>query len=296
MKKVFCAGGDVKGVATLNEVKRAFVSSRRSYELLSNYKKPYVSLVDGLAMGGAAIYSVAGKYSVVTERTSFSMPETAIGYVNDAGAAYFLPRLDNNLGVYLGMTGAPVLGFDMKKVKLASHFVDSSKLDELEKKLIGCKTDLEVQNTLNSFSSDPSPTSSKLDEILPKIEKCFGASTVEQIYENLRLDGSEWAAKTIKILNRMSPTSLKVTHRSINLGRTLSLRDCLRMEFRYVMHHVMGSDMQEGVRAVLVDKDFKPKWNPKTLQEVTEEHVARFFKPLPDGDEMTFDNTPESKL
>jgi len=297
--KVFTAGGDVKQFVknSVYENKESYKDTGRTCDLLANYKKPYIALADGIAFGGAAIYAQTGKYRVVTERTVFAMPEAAIGYCSDAGASYFLSRLNNNLGVYLGMTGARIKGFDLKKVNLASHYIESSKMEELEKQLIICKSHKDVQKTLDGFETSPASTHSELDDILPKICKCFAGATVEEIYENLRIDGSNWAKSTINVLNKMSPTSLKVIHREINLGKTLSRRDCYKMEFRLVVHHVTKSDMMEGVRALLFDKDMKPKWNPRTLEEVSEEHVSSFFSPSPDGEELTFEfNLPESKL
>lgn len=296
--KVFTSGGDAKSIASSSKkvVLDGYRNSFRMCELISVYKKPFVALVDGLALGGAAFFSLPAKYSVATERTAFAMPETAIGYFNDAGSSYHLPKLGNNLAFYIALTGARVKGFDLKKVGLATHYVESSKLDNLEKRLIVCKTHEEVQRILDSFSSDPSDSQTELDELLPKINNCFGGATVEDIYERLQQDGSEWALKTIKTLNRMSPTSLKVTHRNYVLGKTSSLRDCLKREFQLVIHHINGSDLEEGVRAMLLEKDNKPRWNPKTVQEVTEEHVARFFKPSQGGDELAFETDVQSKL
>lgn len=297
--KAFCAGGDVKQFIgnTEEQGKEAYRNSGRTCDLLANYKKPYIALADGVAMGGASVYAQTGKYRIVTERTVFAMPETAIGYFNDAGASYFLPRLDNNLGFYLGMTGARLKGFDLKKVNLASHFIESSKMDELEKQLIGCKTHNEVQKVLNEFSTAPMSSASELDSLIPRIKKCFGGATVEEIYENLCLDGSDWAKNTIKVLNKMSPTSLKVVHRELTLGKTLSRRDCYRMEFRLVANQATGNDMGEGVRALLIDKDMKPKWNPKSLEEISDEHIEKFFGPTIKGEELTFETIlPESKL
>lgn len=294
--KVFCSGGDVKQIASLSveDLKIGYTNGYRSFDLIANYRKPYVALMDGLAMGGAAYYSVSGRFTVATERTLFAMPETVFGYFNDAGASHFLSRLDNNFGFYVGMAGARVKGFDVKKVGLASHYIESGKMDEVEKSLIGCKTHEDVKLTLDKFSSAPVET--ELVSILPKVKKCFGGATVEEIFENLQLDGSDWAKKTIKTLNKMSPTSLKVTHRSISLGKDSTLRDSLKKEFRLVVHHVLKSDLKEGVRALLIDKDFKPQWNPKSITEVTEQHVARFFEPSPDGDELTFETSVQSKL
>ncbi|CRK88952.1 CLUMA_CG002549, isoform A [Clunio marinus] len=289
--KVFCSGGDVKQVITMSTdmTKLGYTNGLRTFDLLSNYKKPFVPFVDGLAMGGAALYSVTSENAVATERTIFAMPETAIGYFNDAGATYFLSRLKNNFGVYMGMTGARVKGFDVKKVGLAGFFIESHKLNEVEKCLIKCKSHDEVKEVLNKFSSDPHSSLTELDRVLPNIQKCFSGASVEEIYENLNKDGSDWAKATLKTLNKMSPTSLKVVHRSFLLGKNLSLRDCLRMEFRLVLHSHIKSDFKEGVRAMLIDKDNKPKWSRKTIYDVTKDDVDRFFQPSPDGDELTFE-------
>lgn len=289
--KVFTSGGDVKQIAglPLEEVKDGYRNSDRTSDLIANYKIPYVSLMDGLAMGGATYYSLPGRFCVVTERTVFSMPETAIGSFNDSGSSYFLPRLAHNFGIYMGLTGARVKGFDLKKVGLATHYIESEKLEDLEEKLSVCKTHDDVAKILQTFSFDPSSKETELDSIIPRIDKCFGGATVEEIYENLQHDGSDWAMKTVKILDKMSPTSLKVTHKNLLLGRISSLRDCLKREWLLVIHHSLDSDLKEGCRALLVDKDFKPQWNPKTIKEVTEEQVERFFQPSPDGDELTFE-------
>lgn len=288
--KVFCAGGDVKEISSvpISAGKHGYRNGYRSVDVITNYKKPYVALMDGLAMGGASYYSIPGKYCVATERTSFSMPETSLGYFNDAGSTYFLPRLKNNFGVYMGLTGAKVKGFDVKKIGLASHYVESYKLEELETALIKCKTNVEVGQILNKFSSDPLSSATELDDFLPVIKSSFDGETVEQIYENLRVDGSDWAQNILKVLNRMSPISLKVVHRSLQIARTLSLRDCLKMEFRLVIHHHFKSDLKEGARAVVIEKDFKPKWSRKSIYDVTEDDVSRFFQPSPDGDELSF--------
>lgn len=296
--KVFTVGGDVKQIASfpLEELKTGYKNSNRISDIISNYKIPYVAFMDGVAMGGATYFSLPGRYCVVTERTVYAMPETAIGYFNDAGSSFFLSKLKNNLGFYLGLTGARLKGFDLKKAGLATHYIESGKLDDVEEKLIVCKTHVDVAKTLGAFSSEPSSKETELDSIIPRIDKCFGGATVEEIYENLQRDGSDWALKTVKILDKMSPTSLKVTHKNLMLGRTSSLRDCLKREWLLVIQHVINSDMKEGCRALLIDKDFKPKWNPPSIKDVTAAHVDRFFQPSPAGDELTFDDCLPSKL
>lgn len=240
-------------------------------------------------MGGAAPFAIPGRYRVATERTVFAMPETAIGFFNDAGASYFLSRLRMNIGFYMGLTGARINGYDVKKIGLATHFVESKRLEDMEKALLTCKSDEEIGKAIAKFSSVPTSTETELDLVLPMIDKCFDGDTMEEIYENLHLDGSDWAMDTIRTLNKMSPTALKVTLRSIALGKKSSLHDCLRTEFRLAIHHCIDSDLREGVRALLTDKDLKPKWNPTKLHDVKDEQVERFFGPLPDGDELTFE-------
>lgn len=288
-EKLFSAGGDVKDLVATNN-RDTFRYTLRSYDLVSSYKKPYVAIMNGLTMGGASVYSIAGKYKIATENTQFAMPETAIGFFNDAGSSYFLSRLKFNVGLYIGLTGARLEAYDVKKVGLASHFVNSSRLEDLEKQLAICKSHQEIENVLKKFSSEPSTTETELDLIKPRIDQCFDGDTVEEIYGNLHLDGSDWAMKTIRTLNKKSPTSLKVSLRTNKLGKKMSLRDCLQMEYQVGVNHFENSDLNEGVRAVLIDKDFKPNWKPKTIQDVTEENIARFFKQLPDGDKLTFES------
>jgi 3-hydroxyisobutyryl-CoA hydrolase len=296
--KAFSAGGDIVQLSTGQfEISKDILRFTLSgFELVSNYKKPYIAIMDGITMGGGSSFSVAGKYRIATEQTVYAMPETAIGFFNDAGASYFLARLKSHVGIYIGLTGARLKGFDVKKVGLATHFVESKKLDDLEKALIECKNDRDIEKTLHRFSSIPKYAASEIDSLIPKVDKCFSAISLEKIYENLGLDGSNWAKDTIKMLNKMSPTSLKISLRNMVEGRTLSLHECLKMEYRVGIHHLIESDLKEGVRALLIDKDLNPKWNPATIEDVTDEHVERFYKPLPGGDELLFERNLSHKL
>lgn len=261
----------------------------RSVELVHTYKIPYISLMNGITFGGAAGFGIAPRnYRVVTEKTLFAMPETAIAFFNDNGGSYFLSRLNRNVGFYISLASARIQGGDVKKIGLADFYVESDKLDDLEGSLTECKNQQEIEKVLNKFSTEP-PKETEFDQILFKIDKCFDGDSVEEIIDNLHLDGSDWAMETVKVLNKYSPTSLKVCHRELKLGKKMTLHECLKTEYRMAIHHVAGSDIYEGVRALLIDKDNKPKFNPPTLHEVTEEHVERFFKPLPDGDELTFE-------
>lgn len=270
-------------------VKDRFRTEFRIFYLLANYKKPYISLIDGVCMGGACGFSMCGQYRVATERSVVAMPETSIGFFGASGSSYFLSRLRKNVGVYLGMTGARLKGFDIKKMGLATHFVESRKLKLLEKDLENVNASENVAKTLAANSTIPMTIQTEFDDQLPRIEECFEGGSVEEIYQNLKKDGSKWSKETIALLNQKSPTSLKVCHRHLYLGKMLTWKQCLKMEFRIAVQHLISSDMREGCRAILFDKDENPKWNPTTLEEVTKDHVDRFFMPVPDDDELKFE-------
>lgn len=266
-----------------------FRNELRSFYLISKYTKPFVAIIDGVTFGGACIFSMPGKFRIATERSIVSMRETSVGFSGAAGASYFLSRLRSNVGVYLAMTGFTLRGFDLKKIGLATHFVESKKLKSLEKDLEAITSSDEIGKIIAGYSAIPMTFDTEFDSVVPKIERCFDAGSVEEIYENLRKDGSKWAKETIKMLDLKSPTSLKVCHRQLYLGKMLTLKECLKMEFRISVQHVIDSDMKEGCRAILFDKDDNPKWNPSTLAEVTKEQVERFFSPLPENDELEFE-------
>lgn len=295
-EKAFCAGGDVRAVVE-NDVsfgKEFFTNEYKNNELIGNFKKPYVALIDGITMGGGVGLSVHGKYRVATERTLFAMPETAIGLFPDVGGGYFLPRMPGNLGTYLGLTGFRLKGRDVHKAGVATHFVESSGLDELESQLVQCKSFGDVEKTLATVQAQYKDSSEFiLQPNLKQIEKAFGGDTVEQILKQLHADGSDFAMSTLKLLSKMSPLSLKITLRQLQLGKTMTLRECLQMEFRLAVHCCIDSDFREGVRALLIDKDQQPKWRHAKIEDVTQDQVNKFFAPLPDNDELVFD---QSKL
>lgn len=292
-KKSFCAGGDVRAVTegTLESGKNFFREEYKMNELIGNYRKPFVALIDGITMGGGVGLSVHGTYRVATERTLFAMPETQIGLFPDVGGGYFLPRLPGKLGLFLGLTGFRLKGRDVQKAGIATHYVESSKLEELENELCGCQSDLAVSKILYKYSSLFKDSSEfVLAESMDRINQCFSGATVEEIFRNLENDGSAWAVNTMATMTKMSPLSMKITHKQLELGKNMTLRECLQMEFRMAAHCTIKSDFKEGVRALLIDKDQNPKWEYDTLEKVPEDRVASYFGPLPDNDELVFES------
>jgi len=298
-ERAFCAGLDLREfMKNPNDLDSIFYSSN-AMDLISHYKKPYTAIIDGITMGGACFYSMTSKYRIATERTVFAMPETEIGFFTNAGASFFLPRLKYNLGYYVALAGARLYGYDIKKFGLASHFIESKRMEDFMKALVKCQDDYEVGKTIANYSTVPVNIDSELDDILPRIDKCFDGDSVEEIYDNLGLDGSEWAMQTIRVLNRMSPMSMKICHRLLNMGSNLSLKECLKLE-AVLSYNIMvhaPDDFKEGVRALIIEKDLKPKWNPKVLHDIKEEDLDKIFAPIPAEFELKFDSDKEkSKL
>ncbi|XP_025082431.1 3-hydroxyisobutyryl-CoA hydrolase, mitochondrial-like isoform X1 [Pomacea canaliculata] len=295
-EKAFCAGGDVRAVTESGKTGGDLARNFFKAEYILNYKigtyrKPYIAIIDGITMGGGVGLSVHGKFRVATERTVFAMPETAIGLFPDVGGGYFLPRLEGKLGMFLALTGFRLTGRDVFLAGIATHFVPSEKLSSLEEKLMALEdpTDTKVANVLDRFHHENFTEKGKpfvLASHMETINKVFEAETVEEILQKLAADNSEFAQKHLATLKKMSPTSMKVTFRQLQMGKKLKLADELQMEYRLSQRCLEDHDFYEGVRAVLVDKDQNPKWNPATLQEVTDDKLNWYFSPLPPENEL----------
>lgn len=299
--RAFCAGGDVAASYDLGNkgqydlVKGYFFREYNVDYMVGTYRKPHVALLDGITMGGGAGISILGAFRVATENTVFSMPETALGLHPDVGASYFLSRLPGYFGEYAGLTGARLDGADLLATGLATHFVPSQSLPDLEKALksitIGSFED--VSSTIDEFSMKVNPKEKSPLQRLMQINKCFSKSTVEKILAALDSEGDNcdgWYKATAEILRKASPLSLKLTLRSIREGRHQTLRECLQREYRMTVRCVnrkLSNDFYEGTRAILVDKDKNPKWSPTSLELVTSDVVNHYFSPLvEDGDEL----------
>ncbi|XP_018571859.1 3-hydroxyisobutyryl-CoA hydrolase, mitochondrial isoform X1 [Anoplophora glabripennis] len=290
-EKAFCAGGDVKSVVEAaikgdKSVGQTFFKEEYiTNGLIGAYKIPYIAFIDGIVMGGGVGLSVHGKYRIATERSLFAMPEMQIGLFPDVGGSYFLPRLSGRLGLYLALTGHRLKGADVLKAGIATHLCESNKLNELEEALLNCSNEQDIITTLNNFSK-PDNADFSLTSVMEKINQCFSANSIEEILVRLEKDGSIWAENTIKLLSKMSPTSLKITFKELELGQKLNLQDCLQMEYRLAYHCLEHKDFLEGVRALLIDKDQNPKWDPPSLSEVTQDIIEKHFSDVPEEQEL----------
>src|SRR5271170_6722721 len=304
--RAFCAGGDVRAVyeagrGISGDPDLPAVFFREEYELIRDihrFPKPYVAIADGITMGGGAGISVNGAYRVATERTVFAMPETAIGLFPDVGATRFLNRCPGRIGRYLGLTGARLKAADALYCGLATHVVAQDRVEALLTALaeIEWATGSEFGQAdalLTVFAVNPGPA--PLAALRPAIDRCFGGDTIEAILAALAAeaaaggDNAGWAAETRAGLLAKSPTSLKVTLRQLTVGRDYNVEQALQLEYRLTQHFMAAHDFYEGVRAVLIDKDQDPHWQPPTLAEIGEETIDAYFAPIGDR-ELNFDS------
>jgi 3-hydroxyisobutyryl-CoA hydrolase len=306
--RAFCAGGDLRVFYGGRKTKDSCLEVvYRFYWLchhISTYKKTQVALVHGISMGGGAALMIPLKFSVVTEKTVFATPEASFGFHTDCGFSYYHSRLPGFLGEYLALTGARLNGKELVAAGLATHLVSSEKIVELEKRLISLNSGDEnaVRSVIEEFSSEV-----KLDEesILNKksvIDECFSKDSVEEIIKSLEAEsskeGNEWLGPALKGLKRSSPTALKIALRSVREGRNQSLSECLKKEFRLTMNILrttISEDMYEGIRALTIDKDNAPKWDPPSLDKVDDEKLDLIFKPFDKELELQIPESEESR-
>jgi enoyl-CoA hydratase/carnithine racemase len=292
--RAFCAGGDIRALyesfrASTTPHRDFFVAEYPLDYFLHFYPKPYIALMDGITMGGGMGLAQGSRMRIVGERTRIAMPEVAIGFFPDVGGSYFLSRIPGGLGLYLALTGAQIRAADALYTGLADVFMAREAVDALEAQLSGLKWggngsedwrgDLSrLIRGLASAEAGAAPLAS----VRTAIDEHFAAAGVPALLDSLdherRPEYVDWARQTAATIRTRSPTMLAVTLRQLRLGRTMSFADCLRMEISMTQRLAAQGDFIEGVRAVIVDKDNKPKWRPATLAEVTDASVDVFFE------------------
>ncbi|WP_407316108.1 enoyl-CoA hydratase/isomerase family protein [Pseudomonas sp. nanlin1] len=290
--KAFCAGGDVRSLhqsytsgGTLHET--FFVEEYALDLCLHHYRKPVLALMDGLTLGGGMGLAQAAELRIVTERSRLAMPETAIGYFPDVGASYFLSRVPGELGTYLGLTGAQIEAADALYCRLADWYVDSERLALLDERLDRVVwTDFplkDLQGLLAKIGVQALPRP-PIDRLRSAIDHFFGlpdiASMIEQLQEVAVADSQEWARKTAMIMRARSPLAMAVSLELLRRGRHCSLEDCFAMELHLDHQWFAEGELIEGVRAMLVDKDKAPRWNPASIDDLPAGRVAQFFRGL----------------
>ena len=286
----FCAGGDVallRNSALEDNGERGrefFHSEYRLNHLMFTYPKPIVAFMDGVTMGGGVGISQPAKYRVATENTRFAMPEGAIGLFPDVGAGHYLPRLPGQTGKFLALTGARLDGAECLWAGLATHYIESDKLAEVKSRIIADPGS--IKRILDEFADEP--PKARLAANKRKIDTLFAPGTLEGVIAALEKDDSDWAAKELVAVKAKSPMTSKVA--LCQFAENADCRDFaanMAMEYRIASRMIMRPDFAEGVRAVLVDKDNAPQWQPAKPEDISDEMVEEILAPLPEGEEWT---------
>jgi enoyl-CoA hydratase len=284
-EKGFCAGGDIRalyesGKAGTEYWYDFYSNEYRLNTLIHEFPKPYIAIMNGITMGGGVGVSVNGSHRIVSDRTVFAMPETGIGLIPDVGGSYFLPRLRGEAGMYLGLTGERMKGPDSLYAGVGTHYVPEGRLGDLVDALceLPAASHHLVDEVLEGF--DAALEDVPYTTIEADVDRLFAGGSVADILKALEADGGEWAAKMAKTIRAKSPTSVLVTSEQLRRGAGLSFRAGMRQELRCVMKIRDGHDFYEGVRAVIIDKDNAPQWQPARLEDISADDVQAHFTSL----------------
>jgi enoyl-CoA hydratase len=285
----FCAGGDIAFLrnSAINDGgesgRKFFHDEYQLNHLLFTYPKPVVAFMDGITMGGGVGISQPARFRVATENTKFAMPETGIGLFPDVGGGWYLSRLEGRVGQFLALTGSRVAGAGCLALGLATHYLSSSAIADAKARIAIEDTE-RIDGILGTLSDTPAP--SKVVETLFQINRHFASDQLEDILASLEGDESEWAMRELATLRSKSPQTCKVALRQLSESLTLTdFADNMAMEYRLASRVIVRPDFAEGVRAVIVDKDNAPKWDPATPEGVTEDLIDAIFAALPPQEE-----------
>ncbi|AMK31021.1 enoyl-CoA hydratase/isomerase family protein [Pseudomonas mosselii] len=290
--KGFCAGGDIRSLHDSykagEKLHEDFFVEEYALDLcIHRYRKPVLVLMDGFTLGGGMGLAQGCDLRIVTERSRLGMPEVGIGYFPDVGGSYFLPRVPGELGIYLGVSGSQVKAADALYCGLADWYVDSEKLaaldDGLDRLTFGANPLKDLQGLLAKLGTQ-TLADAPLAQLRPVIDHFFALPDLPSIIEQLRAvtigDSRQWALDTADLLETRSPLAMAVTLELLRRGRHLALEDCFAMELHIDRQWFAHGDIIEGVRALIVDKDKQPRWNPPTLAGLTTQRVDQFFEGL----------------
>ena len=285
----FCAGGDVvmlarSGAEDASDAKAFFFSEYRLNHLLFTYPKPTVAIMDGITMGGGVGISLPCEYRVATENTRFAMPETGIGLFPDVGGGWYLSRLPGRVGQFMALTGARLDASECLYLGLATNYIQQASLEELHERIL--KAPGRIQGALGAAAAIA--PDAKIEANMGQITKLFASDRLEDVLAALEEDGSDWAQSELATLKSKSPLSCKVSLRLLAEGANRSsFADEMRAEYALAGRIVRTHDFREGVRALLIDKDNNPQWDPPTPEQVDEEMLDVLFAPLPEREAWT---------
>ncbi len=286
-ERAFSAGGDLRalydlGLAGRHDEQLAFF--RDEYRLnaqIKRYRKPYISLIDGMVMGGGVGISAHGSHRIAGDRFLFAMPEVGIGFFPDVGGTWFLSRLPGQLGAYCALTGERLKSADAVAAGIATHRVPSACFAELAEALCG---NTPVDAVIGAFA-EPAGKGPLLS-VQAAVDCFFRHDSVEGILAALdsAAAGKEsyagFASATASSIRTKCPISLKIALAQMRASPGMDFEECMRTEFRIVSRVVREPNFYEGIRAAIIDKNQPPRWEPDSLSAVAAEQIARYFAPV----------------
>ncbi len=284
----FCAGGDIAFLrdSIVNEgggqARQFFHDEYQLNHLMFGYEKPIVAFIDGVVMGGGVGISQPARFRVATEHTRFAMPEVGIGLFPDVGGSWYLSRLEGRMGAFLALTGARLDGAEAIELGLATHYLPADRLAEAKARI--AEHPDRIAGILSELAA--TPPEARIARNRAAINRLFAGNSVAEIADALDKDGSDWAIVERATLGSKSPLSCMIALRQLREGLAADdFAAIMRMEYRIASRVIMRPDFAEGVRAVIIDKDNAPVWNPATPQDVTDALLDSVFAPLPANEE-----------
>ncbi len=283
--KAFCAGGDVRWLYDAGKQHdpkqmQFFWHEYRLNHFIHHFSKPYIAFMDGITMGGGVGISLHGSHPVASERFMFAMPETGIGFFPDIGASYLLSRCPGHFGEYLGLTGHRLGAADALALGLVKHVILAEHIQDTITCLMGADLSTDAHACVDACLQDlalpiqPIP----IMEFKSAIEDSFHCNDVASIFARLARSNDAWHQETLQTLSQKAPFSLKITLAQIQKAKSMTMAECVKMDYCLVGHFIRDHDFYEGVRALLVDKDKSPQWQPNSLSQVTDARVADYFE------------------
>jgi enoyl-CoA hydratase len=282
--RVFCAGGDIRYIyqnrhQDFSKPHPYFKTEYEFNQFLYHFKKPYIALCDGLTMGGGVGISIHGSHRVATDSMTWAMPETKIGFFPDVGVSYYLAKCPDYSGYYLALSGRSIDAATALDLDLVDYVVPSTRLVELEQQIInthfGQDANKSVDQVIMQFKQAVSP--SCLQQYFPLMRRCFSLKSVPEIFSALELECCDWSNRLLDELKQRSPLSLYVTYSQLNKVLGMSIDDVMEQDTSLVHHFLQGHDFYEGTRALIIDKDNAPVWQPASMDDVTDNMVKTYF-------------------
>ena len=271
--KHFCAGGDVKSLVLAgkkNQLKYDFfkIEYQLNY-LISQFSKEFLSIWNGVVMGGGVGLSIYGDHRLVTDNSKFAMPEASIGFFPDVGGSYFLSNLPGNIGKYVGLTGDVLSVNELIFFGLATHYINLNNIEDVKENFINngniLSENYEVENDTNIIRN------------IDQINELFDGN-IKKIIANLKKNNSEFSKKILDILSNKCPMSLAITTKLIDDAKGRSLKECLEIEFQLSQKIVYRDDFDNGVTSLLISKDHNPIWQPSNIDEINIDELNNYFE------------------